>query len=158
MRVRGRGGRGAALVGAVVLSTGALVFAVGASAGAASVEKSFEDDGEHEWAVPAGVCWVTVEAAGAQGGDVLSGEGELTVPGGLGGEATARIAVTPGETLWVNVGEAGEDARQDGVPGEGGFNGGGDGGDAGAGRRQRFRGDRRRRWRRVRRASERDRS
>ena len=52
MRVRGRVGRGTALVGAVVLSTGTLVLAVGASAGAGSVEKSFEDDGEHEWVVP----------------------------------------------------------------------------------------------------------
>ena len=89
----------------------------GASAGAASVEKWFEDDGERRWAVPAASGWVTVEAAGAPGGDVLSGEGELTIPGGLGGEATARITVTPGETLWVNVGEAGEEGRQNGAPG-----------------------------------------
>ena len=45
----------------------------------------------------------------------------MIVAGGLGDEATATLTVTPGETLQVNVGGAGE-------VGIGGFNGGSDGG------------------------------
>jgi hypothetical protein len=125
-------GRGSAIAGAVVLATGTLAFALGASAGAASVEKTFDEDGSHDYVVPAGICWVTVEAFGAQGGDAVSIEGEPTILGGRGGEAEARIAVTSGETLEVNVGGAGEDAVAN-DPGEGGSNGGGDGGAAGIG-------------------------
>jgi hypothetical protein len=127
-------GRGAAILSVAVLATAGLAFAVGASAGAKteSVEKSFEEEGEHEWVVPAGVCSIWIEASGAQGGDVNNTESEPSIPGGLGGRAEARLGVTPGETLWVNVGGAGEDAL-DNARGEGGFNGGGDGGAAGIG-------------------------
>jgi hypothetical protein len=129
MRQLGR--RGAALLSTVVLTTAGLAFAAGTSAGAASVEKSFEDDGEHEWVVPEDICSVWVEAWGAAGGDSIDENEGLTTatPGGDGGRASAHIAVTPGETLWVNVGERGGDAHVS-LPGEGGFNGGGDGGGA----------------------------
>jgi hypothetical protein len=53
------------------------------------------------WTVPANVNSVVVSAFGAQGGtfgNVANGAG------GLGGEATATLAVTPGESLQVNVG------------------------------------------------------
>jgi len=65
--------------------------------------------------VPAGVTSITVEALGAQGGSAGA------VAGGLGGSATATLAVTPGEQLQVNVG------GQGGSP-AGGCNGGGGGG------------------------------
>jgi hypothetical protein len=55
------------------------------------------------WTVPAGVTSVTFDVFGAQGG-------------GLGGEARATIAVSPGQILQLNVG------------GQDGFNGGGSGG------------------------------
>src|SRR5512134_2408136 len=93
-----------ASVGAVVaLATAGAVVAFGASAGADSVEKSYEDDGTHEYVVPEGVCWVTVDALGAAGGDAISPpdpedqEPGTVAEGGEGGEAEARIAVTPGE-------------------------------------------------------------
>jgi hypothetical protein len=129
------------MAGAVALATGTMVFALGASAGASSVEKSFEDDGDHSWVVPAGVCSVWIDALGASGGDAIAPGDDndplIVSPGGEGGEAKARIAVTPGETLWVFVGGEGEDTEP--VPatdeyvlaGEGGFNGGGDGGPGG---------------------------
>jgi hypothetical protein len=66
--------------------------------------------GAQTWSVPDGVTAATIDVFGAQGG----GSG-----GGLGGEATATIAVTPGHTYQINVGGSGRD------DGEGGFNGGG---------------------------------
>jgi hypothetical protein len=94
--------------------------------------------GPQAFVVPAGVAQVTVEAYGAEG---APGFGKLPslgqfIPGGdggLGGFVSARITVTPGETLRVLVGGAGvgqapapEDA------GAGGFNGGGNGGSTGS--------------------------
>jgi hypothetical protein len=46
------------------------------------------------WTVPKGVTQATFDVFGAQGGSEPSGQ-----PGGLGGEATATIAVNPGDTL-----------------------------------------------------------
>ncbi|HYF45630.1 MAG TPA: glycine-rich protein, partial [Acidimicrobiales bacterium] len=106
--------------------------------------ETFEFTGASEdFVVPADVCEVTIEAFGAQGGPGNAGEEP-----GLGGSATASIAVTPGETLVVTVGgqgapgqpeetvEAASDADVEGASpegggglgGAGGFNGGGDGG------------------------------
>lgn len=83
------------------------------------------------WVVPAGVASVTIDAFGAQGGD-----GPDTVAddvGGLGGRATAIFAVTPGETLQINVGcRGGAGLEAPGPGGSGGFNGGGTGGTADA--------------------------
>ncbi|HEX6164408.1 MAG TPA: glycine-rich protein [Vicinamibacterales bacterium] len=68
--------------------------------------------------VPAGVTQVNITAYGAQGG-AGAGAGPA---GGLGGSVTARITVTPGEVLQVNVGGAGAAGAGGGA---GGFNGGG---------------------------------
>src|SRR4029450_13478363 len=55
------------------------------------------------WTVPAGVTQATFVVVGAQGGDDPDGSS-----GGLGGKASAtNVAVTPGETLQVNVGGEG---------------------------------------------------
>ena len=79
--------------------------------GPATAEPTTQDfaytGGEQSFVVPAGVCSVTVDAFGAEGGanpstDTLGG----SIPG-LGGEATATITVTPGETLTVVVGGEG---------------------------------------------------
>jgi hypothetical protein len=122
--------RRAAIVGAAAsLATVGALFAISASAGAKTTEKSFEDVGEHDYVVPAGICWVTIEAFGAEGGGAID-ESNPVIPGGLGGGAEARIAVTPGETLEVNVGGAGADGVEH-VAGEGGDNGGADGGAGG---------------------------
>ena len=118
--------------------------AVPAGGQTGEVSQPFEFSGEPEdYVVPAGVCSVTVDAFGAEGGDYL-GQETPTV-GGLGGRVTATIPVTPGETLIVRVGGRGTDSdipngaivEADGdvsaadvtiaVFGPGGFNGGGDG-------------------------------
>jgi glycine rich protein len=73
--------------------------------------------GEQTYTVPAGVTSVFVTATGARGGGPTSGYGT----GGRGAVASGAISVTPGQTLYVEVGGIG------GLPG-GGFNGGGAGG------------------------------
>ena len=133
-----------AILGMVALSTGVTALATSGGAGAQAVEESFEFTGAAEdFAVPADVCSITVVAVGARGGD--SFEDNQPGFGAPGGSATATMPVTPGETLTVVVGGAGEtpvdtDATDDergaqvvpaaGTQGNaGGFNGGGDGGD-----------------------------
>ncbi|MFB0630570.1 Ig-like domain-containing protein [Streptomyces sp. AB3(2024)] len=77
--------------------------------------------------VPAGVTQVGFDAKGASGGAGTS----LFNPGGTGAagaEVTGSLAVTPGQTLQVNVGGAGGNGTQGGSPGTGGFNGGANGG------------------------------
>jgi hypothetical protein len=77
------------------------------------------------WTVPAGVTSATFALLGAQGGD-LSGDFPGSSPGGLGGAATATLAVTPGQTLQINVGGVGgHPVRFGPLPIPGGFNGGG---------------------------------
>jgi len=73
------------------------------------------------WTVPDGVSQATFDVYGAQGG---SAGGAV---GGRGGEASATIAVTPGERLQVNVGGRGG-AGLGGTGAAGGFNGGAGGG------------------------------
>lgn len=79
-----------------------------------------------DWPVPAGVTSITVDAWGAQGGQ----GGTAAATGGLGGHATATIAVTPGETLHVNVGGQGSFGTGPASAGcNGGTAGGGEGGE-----------------------------
>jgi hypothetical protein len=71
------------------------------------------------WTVPAGLTEATFDLYGAQGGGI---PGDPLFLPGLGGRATATIAVTPGASIQVNVG------GQGGIfGGGGGFNGGGGG-------------------------------
>jgi hypothetical protein len=99
--------------------------------GAQTATRTFDFTGSAQtFTVPAGVTEITVDASGAAGG---SGEAFASNPdcasnfgvGGLGGDTTAVIAVTPGEELQINVGGRGGDGLP-GSPGAGGFNGGGD--------------------------------
>jgi len=77
------------------------------------------------WQVPAGVTAIRVKAWGAGGG----GGGTSQDYGGGGGFAQADLAVTPGETLYVQVGGGGGRASSP----SGGTNGGGQGGNSGLG-------------------------
>src|SRR5262249_10468706 len=77
--------------------------------------------------VPPGVTQMTFDLYGAQGGG-----GIAFSSGGLGGRATATIAVTPGTMLLLTVGRAGDSEVQPGYngggahsPSTGGGNGGG---------------------------------
>jgi len=78
--------------------------------------------GSPTWTLPGGVTSATFDVFGAQGAAGTAGMGA-----GLGGEANATIAVTPGETLQINVGGLGSGG------GNGGFNGGGNGSNQGGG-------------------------
>jgi hypothetical protein len=135
-----------AIIGATGLATAALVAATSGGAGAQPVEQTIAYTGSAEdYIVPAGVCSITVTAIGAAGGN--GDQANEDVERGLGapgGSATATLPVTPGESLTVVVGGAGETPTESrsasdeergaqvlaGTAGNrGGFNGGGDGGD-----------------------------
>jgi LPXTG-motif cell wall-anchored protein len=82
-----------------------------------------------QFTVPPGVTEVTFTVLGAQGGsgNIETGTGN---PGGLGGQATATLTVTPGTVVTLMVGGKGDDWVND--PSvcntQGGFNGGGNAG------------------------------
>jgi hypothetical protein len=78
--------------------------------------------------IPGGICFVSVTADGAGGGTGFVNSTPASL-GGFGAEVTARLAVTPGEalTLNVSVGATGADATA-AARGAGGFGGGGGGG------------------------------
>lgn len=120
----------ACLAGALVLAGGLAVVGSAAPATAEPITQDFGfTNGAQSYTVPPGVCQVTIDAFGAQGG-----AGRLPADknsGGLGGRATATIPVTPGEVLQVNVGGQGAQGTI-GTGGAGGFNGGGAGGAAGS--------------------------
>ncbi len=93
----------------------------------------FDEVGSTDWVVPANVCSVTVDVAGAQGGTAADDGASHDAPGGLGGRVQGTLTVTPGQTLQVNVGGAGGQGAigpsEGAAPGgAGGANGGGDGG------------------------------
>jgi hypothetical protein len=79
---------------------------------------------EQLFKVPGGVTSIHVVAIGGAGGDATDSVG------GAAAEVTGNITVTPGQTLYVEVGGLGEDI---GAGGAGGFNGGGDGAGGGGG-------------------------
>jgi hypothetical protein len=70
------------------------------------------------WTVPAGVCTVTLEVWGAEGGAGNSS----SMPGGLGGYATGTVNVTSGQVINIFVGGKGIDNTNGAA---GGWNGGG---------------------------------
>ena len=94
--------------------------------------------GPQTWTVPPTVSSVTVDLAGASGGD-LNGPGyHGSGYSGEGGRVQATLSVTPGATLHVYVGGAGQSAVACScMSGGGGWNGGGgspvDDGDYGGG-------------------------
>ncbi len=89
------------------------------AASAASFSQSFAFTGAEEtFVVPRGVYVLDVDAVGGQGGAGFVG------PGGAAARVRARLAVSPGDLLYVRVGGAGQPAAASGALG--GFNGGGD--------------------------------
>jgi glycine rich protein len=111
---------------ATVAATATCGVLVGAPANAGAETRTFLPTGDEQtFTVPAGVTSIHVIAVGARGG---TGQNSPVV-GGFGAVAIADIPVTPGETLYVNVGANGTDGS---ALGGGGFNGGGDSGSPGA--------------------------
>ena len=81
---------------------------------------------QQTFTVPSGVTSITVEGYGAAGGAGES-SGSTKSNGGLGGYLKATISVTPGDTLYINIGGVGESGANIGnAVSAGGFNGGGD--------------------------------
>jgi hypothetical protein len=79
--------------------------------------------GEQEFTVPSGITSLTAAAIGGSGGDHI-GQSSSGTPGGLGASVSASFTVTPGQTLFVEVGGNGSDwVPSNSAPG--GFNGGG---------------------------------
>lgn len=80
---------------------------------------------EQSFVVPSGVTSITVVALGGRGGAGING-----APGGSGARVQGVLAVTPGSTLYIQVGGNGANAGSAGAgsAGAGGFNGGGPGG------------------------------
>lgn len=106
---------------ALVLTSGLLGILALAASPARATTKAFSFTGsEQSFVVPSGVHLLHVLLIGGAGG-----QGGVTASGGAAGEVTADLEVTPGETLYIEVGDTGED---NGEGGEGGFNGGANGG------------------------------
>lgn len=99
--------------------------------------------GGYEWTVPTGVVCANFDVYGANGGDggaaeAVPGDVQAAIggsyeggSGGKGGRTTATIAVTPGETIYLNVGgygRGGDSVFDNSGPSVGGENGGGAGG------------------------------
>jgi hypothetical protein len=76
---------------------------------------------EQTFPVPAGVTSIHVVAVGGRGG-IGTGSG---APGGMGARVTTDLSVSPGQTVFVEVGGNGEDGAGN-SGGKGGFNGGGE--------------------------------
>lgn len=125
LRLRARGRRGTFCVIGMAL----LISASCASTASAATQTFLYTGTEQSFKVPAGVTAVGVVAIGGSGGRG-AGPG-----GGLGGEpaeVSGNLPVTPGETLYVEVGGNGLDASP-AIGGFGGFNGGGNGADQAGG-------------------------
>ena len=90
---------------------------------ALATTQTFSTPGESTFVVPPGVSSITVAATGAQGGGGFAAGCE----GGFGASVNGTLAVTPGDTLYVEVGGAGGDS-QSAADVTGGSNGGGAGG------------------------------
>jgi hypothetical protein len=92
-------------------------------------DQTFTTVGETEFDVPAGVTAIDVVAIGGKGASVGT-QGSpccVTASGGFGAQVSGRLDVTPGQTLFLEVG--GNGSAPDGSlhhAAQGGYNGGGD--------------------------------
>src|SRR5206468_1718648 len=83
----------------------AAALALAPAAAASTSTQGFTAPGEHTLVVPAGVTSVNVTMVGAGGGWAVGG-----AVGGAGATFGATLAVTPGETLYAEVGGNGTPA------------------------------------------------
>ena len=97
-------------------------FLVQSSWGASVV---FNTEGATSWTVPAGVSSITVKAWGGGGGGGGGGASTAGAAGGGAGFAQATLNVTPGESLSIYVGDAGDRGRNSNSYTGGGGQGGG---------------------------------
>lgn len=106
----------------------AAVLASPVAAAQATTQTFSYTGGEQTFTVPAGVTSLEAVATGGSGGSAAGAGGSAAL-------VTGTVSVTPGETLYVEVGGNGQDGGPDGNSGasSGGFNGGGAGGAGGGG-------------------------
>jgi Glycine rich protein len=107
-----------------VTCSSTLALAVGAAPAPAATNVFTYTGGEQPFEVPGTVHTLNFIVIGGHGGTATDGVG------GAAAEVTGKLSVTPGQTLYIEVGGVGETL---GEGGEGGFNGGGDGGGGGGG-------------------------
>jgi len=89
---------------------------------AAPGQELFTTTGAQSWVVPTGVTEVSAVVVAGGGGGGGSADNDETGAGGAGGGlAYATFSVTPGETLTVTVGAAGNGGGAEGNGGAGGF-------------------------------------
>jgi hypothetical protein len=90
------------------------------STGVAGISScSYTTVGADTFTVPAGITSVTFVVAGAEGGESTG-----RAPSGLGGRVGAKLAVTSGEVLQVNIGGQGQAGTADGAINNGAGGGG----------------------------------
>lgn len=106
-----------ALVAAALCATLALLTA--AAAANATTETFYYTGGEQTFVVPSWVYSIQAVAVGGAGGSTND------ATGGEAARVTGTLNVTPGETLYIEVGGSGQSEEEGGV---GGFNGGGSSG------------------------------
>jgi Glycine rich protein len=125
LRARAGIGRTAALSALCALAG---VLASPVAAAQATTQTFNYTGGEQTFTVPAGVTSLEVLAVGAHGGSAADA-------GGSAAQVTGTLSVTPGETLYVEVGGNGQNGNPNGNSGasSGGFNGGAAGGGGGGG-------------------------
>src|SRR5438067_6638669 len=105
-----------------ILPIVACALAFAPTATASTGNQAYSAPGEHPFVVPAGVTSVQVVLVGANGG-FGTGNG-----GGVGATLGATLAVTPGQTLFAEVGGNGDNAVNGIAGAPGGPGGGGTGG------------------------------
>lgn len=110
--------------GGGAVATGGYMYQIG---GTSFNGQTFTSQGTNTYVVPSGVTSLTLKAWGGGGGSGAGGATAVGGAGGGGGYATSTITVTPGETLTVYVGGAGQGGIHNalGVRGGGGGGGGG---------------------------------
>ncbi len=121
------------LLGGMVALVGLLAALASAPAlGAETITQTFNfTGGEQTFVVPEGIFHVQVLAVGGRGGEFALLGGTET-EAGLGAQVSGELSVTPGETLYVEVGGKGG-YRKTGHAPVAGFNGGGEGRGGGGG-------------------------
>ncbi len=102
-----------------------VVYAQAAATQNPATSQTFNYTGSPQsWTVPSGVTEISVDVQGAQGQGGLPSPGSSR--GGNGGRVQATLSVTPGQTLFLYVGQQGQSNN-------GGWNGGGRGNSNGGG-------------------------
>ena len=86
----------------VLVLLSALTFRSQAQSGSVTATQSFSYTGQIvTWTVPTGVTSLTIEARGAEGGDIINRKD----PAGKGAIVSAQVNVTPGQSLSILVGQ-----------------------------------------------------